>query len=41
MASDAGPAAPAGAPLPARIDAAKRIQVLDPTNPTAGRSTST
>jgi hypothetical protein len=33
MASDAGPQAPAGTPLPPGIEGAKRVLVADPTNP--------
>src|SRR4051794_11810329 len=35
MASDAGPAAPAGTPLPSGIEGLKTISLQDPTNPSA------
>ena len=38
MASDAGPAAPAGAAVPSGIEGVKVVTLRDPTNPTAGFS---
>jgi hypothetical protein len=38
MASDAGPAAPAGTALPSGIDSVKVVTLHDPTNPAAGSS---